>query len=107
MRKGTAPAFELPPTADHRRPPTAAPRRREEQFYAVDDVLGRDASSVFPTEARGAALGSDAIKALLGGDRKFISETEVRARSPPLHPPAPAPRLPSVAAPSARRGVLA
>jgi hypothetical protein len=51
---------------------------REEKYYAVDDVLGRDAASVFPTEARTPGLGADAVRALLGGDRKFISESELQ-----------------------------
>lgn len=41
-------------------------------------MLGRDASSVFPTEAKAAALDPEALKAVIGGDRKFISATEVR-----------------------------
>jgi hypothetical protein len=43
-------------------------------------VLGRDASSVFPTEMKAAAAASGAMLAGLlgGGNKKFISETEVR-----------------------------
>jgi hypothetical protein len=58
----------------NRRP---APWCREEKFYEREDVLGRDVKSVFPTESRKAVLDSDAVKAVLGDNRKFISETEV------------------------------
>lgn len=52
--------------------------RREEKFYDVEDVLGRDIASVFPTESKKAALQSDAAQAiLLQGNKKFISETEL------------------------------
>lgn len=44
----------------------------------MEDVLGRDAKSVFPNESRKAMLDSAPVQALLqGGDRKFISETEL------------------------------
>jgi hypothetical protein len=55
--------------------------RRPEEVYDREAVLGRDATSVFPTEARqgGAAgqLDTEAIKEAIGA-RKFISETEAR-----------------------------
>ena len=52
---------------------------REERYYDREAVLGRDAASVFPTESRRAAVaGGEALAELLGGgNRKFISETEV------------------------------
>jgi hypothetical protein len=70
-----------PRCAAPRRPPPAAASpapaaRSEEAELSVEDVLGRDAASVFPTRARAALLESDAVKALVG-DRKFIKESEV------------------------------
>jgi hypothetical protein len=51
---------------------------REEQYYAVEDVLGRDTASVFPNESKKAALQTDAAQAILQqGKQKFISETEL------------------------------
>jgi FAM192A/Fyv6, N-terminal domain len=51
---------------------------REEQYYAIDDVLGRDTASVFPNESKKAALQTDAAQAILQqGNKKFISETEL------------------------------
>lgn len=51
---------------------------REERYYDREEVLGRDATSVFPTEAKKAAVDSAGLAELLGaGNRKFISETEV------------------------------
>ncbi len=51
---------------------------REEEYFEREAVLGRDTSSVFPTEAKKAnALDPEALKAAIGGDRKFISATEV------------------------------
>ncbi|KAI8467414.1 MAG: hypothetical protein J3K34DRAFT_454496 [Monoraphidium minutum] len=50
---------------------------REEEYYDREEVLGRDASSVFPKEAAQAAeAGRDAMSEALGA-RKFISETEL------------------------------
>ncbi len=53
--------------------------RREEQVFEREAVLGRDASSVFPTESA-ATAGADAAatKASLGALR-FITESEVPA----------------------------
>lgn len=51
---------------------------REEQYFEREEVLGRDAASVFPTQAKQAgASNTDALKGLLGANKKFISETEV------------------------------
>lgn len=53
---------------------------REEQYFDREEVLGRDLTSVFPTEAKKAAVDGSALAELLGaGNRKFISETEVGA----------------------------
>jgi len=44
----------------------------------VEDVLGRDTASVFPTESKKAALQTDAAQAILQqGKQKFISETDL------------------------------
>jgi len=52
---------------------------REEEYYDREEVLGRDASSVFPQEAAHQQTADrDAIVEALGA-RKFISETEVRS----------------------------
>lgn len=51
---------------------------RQERYFDREEVLGRDASSVFPTEAKkGAGLDPELVKSVLGGDRKFVSETEL------------------------------
>lgn len=54
---------------------------REEKVYDREEVFGRDAASVFPTEAKAAALDPEAVKQLIGG-KKFISESEVRLSAP-------------------------
>lgn len=41
-------------------------------------MLGRDASSVFPTETNAQAVDVDAVKAALGSNTRFITESEVR-----------------------------
>lgn len=41
-------------------------------------MLGRDAASVFPTESKKAGADGTALAELLGANKKFISETEVR-----------------------------
>lgn len=53
---------------------------REEQVFAREEVVGRDASSVFPTETRKAEVDAraQAFKALFGDNRRFVTETEVR-----------------------------
>lgn len=52
---------------------------REEQYFDREEVLGRDAASVFPTEAKKAAVDNAGLAELLGaGKAKFISETEAR-----------------------------
>ncbi|PSC75898.1 hypothetical protein C2E20_1152 isoform X2 [Micractinium conductrix] len=51
---------------------------KEERYYDREEVLGRDAASVFPTEARkAAAAGAAGLAELLGANKKFISETEL------------------------------
>lgn len=59
---------------------------RQEQVFEREQVFGRDASSVFPTEGQKAATeAAEKLKSKLGANR-FISETEVtstcRAKSP-------------------------
>jgi len=54
---------------------------REEELYDRDEVLGRDATSVFPSQAKSQATGgggvdADAIRDMLGG-RKFVTESEL------------------------------
>ncbi|GAB4818646.1 hypothetical protein N2152v2_005692 [Parachlorella kessleri] len=64
-----------------RRPVELVRVEREEQYFDREEVLGRDATSVFPTEAKKAAtLDPEALKAAIGGDRKFISASEVRSQ---------------------------
>lgn len=50
---------------------------REERVYDREEVLGRDAISVFPTESRADVMKSDAAKELLGSANRFITESEV------------------------------
>lgn len=52
---------------------------RAEQIFEREQVLGRDAASVFPTEAREAQRRqTEVVKEALGLDSsRFISETEV------------------------------
>ena len=71
-----APAGALPPRTASAAPPR---RGREEQFFEREAVLGRDATSVFPTEAKKAAVEGAGLAELLGANKKFISETEVGA----------------------------
>lgn len=50
---------------------------RQEQVFEREQVFGRDASSVFPTEGQKAATeAAEKLKSKLGANR-FISETEV------------------------------
>ena len=50
---------------------------RQEKLFEREQVFGRDASSVFPTEGqRAAAEAAEALKSKLGANR-FISESEV------------------------------
>lgn len=52
---------------------------RQEQVFEREQVFGRDASSVFPTEGqKAAAEAAEKLKSKLGANR-FISETEVRS----------------------------
>lgn len=51
---------------------------REDEQYDRQELFGRDAASVFPTESKAKAKEEvDALKDAVGGSR-FISETEVR-----------------------------
>jgi hypothetical protein len=57
--------------------------RRPEELYDVEEVLGRDASSVFPTRAKADAakarqLTTEAIQEMIGV-KKFVTEKEVCA----------------------------
>ncbi len=57
---------------------------REEEVYDREAVLGRDATSVFPTEAKAmASSGMDALREAIGV-KKFISESEVCSWPTPL-----------------------
>lgn len=55
-----------------------------EQVYDREEVLGRDSSSVFPSQAKAAAANggadAEAIREMLGG-RKFVTESEVGQES--------------------------
>ena len=52
-------------------------RCRQEQVFEREQIFGRDAASVFPTEnKKAAAEAAEALKTKLGANR-FISETEV------------------------------
>ncbi|PRW50753.1 NEFA-interacting nuclear NIP30,N-terminal [Chlorella sorokiniana] len=51
---------------------------REEQYFDREEVLGRDAASVFPTESKKAAAAGAGLAELLGANKKFISETELQ-----------------------------
>ena len=46
-------------------------------MFDREEVLGRDAISVFPTESRAGVLNTDAAKQLLGSTNRFITESEV------------------------------
>lgn len=56
--------------------------RREEQVFDREDVLGRDTTSVFPTESKAQAMDSEAVKAALGSNLRFITESEVHSPCP-------------------------
>ena len=58
---------------------------RAERIYDRDAVLGRDATSVFPTEIAAAAAADRSAAAEAIGGRTFISETEVNFTSWHLH----------------------
>ena len=53
---------------------------REEQVFEREEVLGRDATSVFPTETKAKPLDSETVNAMLGSNLRFITETEVPVR---------------------------
>ncbi len=53
------------------------PRCRAERVYNREEVLGRDATSVFPTEIAAAAAAERSAAADALGGRTFITETEV------------------------------
>ncbi|BDA50143.1 hypothetical protein COCOBI_15-2710 [Coccomyxa sp. Obi] len=52
---------------------------REEEVFDREEVLGRDASSVFPTESKAPAMDAEAVKAALGSNLRFITESELEA----------------------------
>ena len=49
---------------------------KKEQLYDKEEILGREASSVFPTRAAEPDK-AQATKDLLGTSNRFISETQV------------------------------
>lgn len=51
--------------------------RREERYYDVEEVLGRDTSSVFPTESKKVMIEAAKSQGIIKDGGKFISETEV------------------------------
>ena len=55
--------------------PEARRARREERVFDREEVLGRDAKSVFPTESKAEVL--NAAKEMLGSTNRFITESEV------------------------------
>lgn len=48
-------------------------------------MLGRDATSVFPTESKTEVVRSDAAKELLGSSNRFITESEVGCFKGAIH----------------------
>lgn len=50
---------------------------REEEVFDREEVLGRDATSVFPTESKAPAMDAEAVKAALGSNLRFVTESEV------------------------------
>lgn len=46
-------------------------------MFDREEVLGRDASSVFPTESKAPAMDSATVNQLLGSNLRFITESEV------------------------------
>ncbi len=62
-----------------------ADTRREERLYDREAVLGRDASSVFPSETKTLGkMDKDAAAAVLG-NMQFVTESQARA-TPALRP---------------------
>ena len=53
---------------------------KKEQLYDREEVLGREASSVFPTRAEPDK--AQAARDLLGASNRFISESEVQQQQP-------------------------
>jgi hypothetical protein len=53
---------------------------RSERVYDRDAVLGRDATSVFPTEIAASAAADRSAAAEAIGGRTFITETEVNTQ---------------------------
>ena len=51
--------------------------QKKEQLYDREEVLGREASSVFPTRAAEPDK-AQAARELLGASNRFISESEVQ-----------------------------
>lgn len=62
-------------------------------MFDREEVLGRDAKSVFPTESKTPALDTEAVKAALGSNLRFITETEV-TKSPTIAIPIDYHRIP-------------
>jgi hypothetical protein len=57
------------------------PASREERLYDREAVLGRDASSVFPTESKKLGkLDKDAAAAVIGS-MQFVTESQARSTS--------------------------
>jgi hypothetical protein len=57
----------------------AWPGSRQEQYFDREAILGRDVTSVFPTQSKHDAADAAQTVADALGSKKFISETEVRA----------------------------
>ena len=51
---------------------------KKEKLYDKEEILGRDASSVFPTQAAEPDKGQ-ATRDLLGASTRFVSESQVPA----------------------------
>ena len=69
--------FTTTNTRHHTIQPHTLHKKREEEFFDREAVLGRDAASVFPKEAAAAAAAGRSAMVEALGARKFISETEV------------------------------
>lgn len=58
---------------------------REEKLYDREAVLGRDVTSVFPTQNEGAERVSTEKAKLSVGAARFVSETQVSAYAAAVH----------------------
>ena len=72
--------FTTTNTRHHTIQPHTLHKKREEEFFDREAVLGRDAASVFPKEAAAAAAAGRSAMVEALGARKFISGTEVCVR---------------------------